>query len=105
METTLSESPLSHNSIFTISASVVASELDGEVILLDVQSGNYYGLKNVGVFVWQMLKNDASFDEMSDAIVAEYMVSQERCRADLTELLEDMLQRGIIAQSHDLAPA
>ncbi|MGE5042397.1 MAG: PqqD family protein [Candidatus Levyibacteriota bacterium] len=42
---------------FKINPDIVYDTIDGEVILLDIENGNYYQLKNEAVRVWEAIEN------------------------------------------------
>lgn len=74
----------------------VAAQMDGEVVILGFQSGSYYGLDQVGAFVWEMLQQPQTVSEIRDAILAEYDVAPDECERDLLELLDDMASKQLI---------
>ncbi|WP_066384673.1 MULTISPECIES: PqqD family peptide modification chaperone [unclassified Anabaena] len=74
----------------------VSSELEGEAVILDVKSGVYYGLNQVGASVWNMIQAPKSIKEIQAALLAEYEVEPEVCERDLMILLEDLAAKGLI---------
>lgn len=74
----------------------VSCELAGEVVLLQLDSGIYYGLDPVGSRVWQLLQEPRSFAELQDALLAEFEVEPERCAGDLRVLLGELDAAGLI---------
>lgn len=88
--------------MFTNEVSVVAtpnqlsSDLAGEVIILDLSRGMYYGLDDVGALVWRSIQQPRTLASLREAVLAEYDVAPERCERDLHELLTDLAQAGLI---------
>lgn len=74
----------------------VASELAGEVVILNLSNGTYYGLDGVGVDVWQQIQQPTSVAAIRDAILAEYDVDANECEQDILALLADMATSGLI---------
>lgn len=74
----------------------VASDLSGEVVILNPQSGIYYGLDGVGTFVWHLIQEPKTVNAVRDAILEEYEVDPERCERDLLALLEKLAAEGLI---------
>jgi hypothetical protein len=74
----------------------VSSVVDGEAVILGLTSGVYYGLDPVGTRIWELIKEPASVAQVRDALLAEYEVEPERCEADLLELLQRLLDEGMI---------
>lgn len=73
-----------------------ACELGGEAVLLDLNTGVYYGLDPVGTRVWRLLQQPRSLAELRDLVVDEFDVSPERCEADLAAFLESLNAHGLL---------
>ena len=74
---------------------VLVSHLDGESVLLNLRSECYFGLDEMGTRVWELLKS-GSVQSVYDRLLTEYDVDPETCRLDLTELLDTLLQQGLV---------
>ena len=86
---------------FTVSAEVVAREVGGEMVLLDLASGLYFGLDTVGGRIWEMLSaRPHSLKELCDAIEAEFDAPRDRIEADLLALASQLREQELI-----IAPA
>ena len=84
---------------FRVAKDQVSANLDGEVVLLGLQKGQYYGLDAVGAKVWELLQEPVTLEQMRDAIVEEYEVEPEDCERDLVVLLDRMRREGLIEVS------
>ena len=80
----------------TISGDVLAQELDGETVLLDLASESFFGLDEVSTRVWQLLGDGAGRAEIIDRLLEEYEVERDTLEADVAELLENLLEAGLI---------
>lgn len=89
------------NGKFTQSDGVVSRELDGEVVLLSLASGTYFGLNAVGVQIWSFLAGHSrSIAEIRDLLVAEFDVNEERAQQDVIALASDLLEHDLIRQEN-----
>lgn len=88
--------PISVNSQVCATNEQVAAHLDGEVVILGFQSGSYYGLDEVGAFVWDLVQQPRIVSEIRDALFNEYDVSLEACERDLLALLVDLESKRLI---------
>lgn len=68
----------------------VSCDLGGEVVILSLQNGIYYGLDAIGAKVWALLAEPHAVSEIRDALLREYDVEAERCERELLALLNDM---------------
>lgn len=77
----------------------VAAEADGEVLMMHIDSGNYYGLNEVASFLWKQLDTAKSVRELCDAVLGEFDVEEATCLADVLGFLQGMLDDGLIEQA------
>ena len=82
---------------FVVHPSIVCRELSGETVLLDLESGVYYGLDVVGTRAWQLLVQGLTIVDMCAAMADEYDVAPEVLRDDLIRLVGELRERGIVA--------
>lgn len=88
---------ISRTSVACASAHQVSSDfVDGEVILLDVQEGTYYGLNPVGATIWRMIQTPTSVGEIIDALLETYDVSESRCVEEVSTLLRNLVERNLV---------
>ena len=80
-----------------LSSDVVAREVGGETMLLDLSSGTYFGLDEVGGRVWQALEDGNSLSEACDRIEADFDVSRDQLEADVLALVQDLLDKGLVS--------
>ncbi len=74
----------------------ISSELAQEAVILNLKSGVYYGLSEVGASIWNLIQQPKTVNEIRDAIVTEYEVEPERCDRDLLALLQELEAEGLI---------
>lgn len=74
----------------------VYSEIGGEVAILDLRGGTYYGLDAVGARVWDLVQEPRGIGEVRDALLAEYEVDAERCERDLLDLIRALEGEGLV---------
>lgn len=74
----------------------VSCDLAGETALLQLKSGVYFGLKDVGTLVWSLIQEPRSFAALRDAILKEYDVAPDRCERDLLALIEELSAAGLV---------
>lgn len=75
---------------------VLARQVGGETVMLDLAKGAYFGLDPVGARMWQLLAEGKTLAEVRDAIVEEYDVSREDAERDLLALVAELRARGLL---------
>jgi hypothetical protein len=74
-------------------------ELNGETVLLKLDSGVYFGLDPVGTRIWQLFSEHQVLSEIRQIIVQEYEVSMDRATADLLDLVTRLEMHGLVSVS------
>lgn len=87
---------LSLSTRLSVPACVLVRQIDGESVLLNLQSEQYFGLDEVGTRMWVALTSANSMQEAYEALLAEYDVDAEKLRQDLQGLVEKLVEKGLI---------
>lgn len=80
----------------SIPPDVVFRELDGEAVLLNLQTGVYFGLNEMGTRIWDLIQQDGSLAKTADAIEVEYDVARETLEGDLLALIGELASKGLV---------
>jgi len=86
------------NSRVRIQEDVLFQELQGEAVLLNLKTGVYLGLNQVGTRIWQLLQEDGTLQRVMDVMLQEYEVAQEKLQTDLLNLVGQMEKQGLLAE-------
>lgn len=73
--------------LFKRSDNALFSEIGNDIVALNVQSGQCYGMENVTASVWSMLAEPSSIPSICARLVEQYEVEPEVCRAEVGELM------------------
>lgn len=77
----------------------VMSRLVGdETVLLNLESGLYFGLDGVGQRIWETVSEGKKLCETVAVIVAEYDVNEAQAAADVLEFASTLVERGLLAE-------
>jgi hypothetical protein len=87
---------LTLDSIVRTARDAVSCELNGETTILNVRSGDYYGLDEVGASVWRIIGQPHTVAEIIKAITLEYEVDTAQCEGDLIDLLSKLAGHGLV---------
>lgn len=82
--------------VYKASTKYLYSEIDSEAVILDVNSGTYFGLNEVSNRIWQLLQTSTSKQQLVDQILAEYEVAESEVAKDIESLLKEMLDAGLV---------
>lgn len=94
---------LSLSSMVKIPDGIVHRDLQGELVLLSLNSGIYFGLDHLGTRIWHLLQDGRTLQQVLDTVLQEYDVPEAQCRQDLLNLLTQMREKGLIEVSNGTA--
>jgi len=94
--------PITADSIARIANEVVSCDLDGEAAILNVRTGVYYGLDEVGASVWRIMREPRTLAEIIKRITSEYDVDPPQCENDLISLLSELAKHGLVEISESV---
>lgn len=87
-------------SIIQVSPDQVSSQLGDEAVILNVKTGIYYGLNEVGARIWSLIQEPIRFDAIVQALLEEYDVEAGQCEEDVQNLLQEFLAAELIDVSN-----
>ena len=80
----------------TFADTVFAQEVDGEMVLLDMESENYFGLDEVGKAIWQAMQEHGTLQEAFDDLLKQYDVEAEVLEHDLSDFVGKLVESGLV---------
>jgi hypothetical protein len=75
---------------------VMVRFLHNESVFLNVQTEHYFGLDETGTRMWRLVTASASIDSAYQRLLEEYDVAPEVLRENLTELLNRLVENGLL---------
>lgn len=83
---------------FKVNPSVRTRALDDELILLDLNQGEYFSLNGTGREVWAALEQGSDLATVEQLVSARWPIQREDAGPMITGLVRDLLDRGLIAR-------
>ena len=91
----------SDDTVITAAPEQISSDLSGESVVLSLKSGVYYGLNEVGTFIWNLIEQPTTIKKIREAVLAEYDVDADICDRDVKAILKALLDAELIEVSHE----
>lgn len=82
--------------LFTAVPGLASADLDGEVVLLDVSSGRYFGLNGVAARIFNLVVEPRTLDQVVDVLASEYEADRAQLHADADAFLGELVKRGLV---------
>lgn len=89
-----------HKPLLKASSNVISTVLDGDAVLMHLQSGVYYGLDPVGADVWSRLEQPVREEDICRHIAETFDVDVSVCRNDIRTLLKELEEAGLVETVH-----
>jgi len=79
------------------SDTVFAQEVDGEMVLLDMNSENYFGMDEVGSTIWQAIEeHNGDLRKVLEILLEQYDVDAKTLQKDLLHFVENLQTHGLV---------
>ena len=78
---------------------VLIRHLDGESVLLNLDTERYFGLDATGTRMWQVATQSVNIEDAYATLLLEFDVEPDTLRANLAELIAGLLENGLLKLS------
>ena len=75
---------------------VFAQEIDGEMVLLDMNSENYFSLDKTGTDIWKAIEEKKVLKDVFDTLLEVFDVEEEVLKHDLVNFIKELENSGLI---------
>jgi len=69
---------------------------DDDLVMVDLQGGEYFALDAVGARMWDLLISGKTPAAVGAALAVEYEASEDEILRDCTKLADELLKRGLL---------
>jgi hypothetical protein len=81
------------------SPSVLTAEVDGEIVMMSIEHGRYFGLDDIGSDIWKRIEPPCSFAALIDGLAEDYEADRATIAADVQNLLGRMAEQDVVRLS------
>ena len=79
-----------------IADTVFAQEIDNEMVLLDTESEEYFGLDETAAVIWQHLGENESLRDVYASMVETYEVEPAQLENDIVTFVQKLVDAGLV---------
>ena len=73
-------------------------------MILNLKTGTYFGLDAIGTRMWTLIGDLRDTDKVLEALLAEYDVEEARLRADIDELISQLVRHELLQMDGESRP-
>ena len=92
---------IAESSIVVATEDKISSDLGGESVILNMKTGVYHGLNEVGARVWNLIEKPKAVKDIKKVLLEEYDVEADVCTNDLFLLLNNLKTAGLIKVTNE----
>lgn len=74
----------------------VETEVDGELVLMNVATGDFFGLKGTGLAIWKLIDQHEDVTAIKEALQSDYDVSEADCAAEVDEFVRELVHAKLL---------
>ena len=71
-------------------------DLDGEIGMLNIETGKYYAFDTIGTRIWELTVNPIIINDLVQNLLKEYEIDERTCQEDVLFFLNKLLQENLI---------
>lgn len=79
-----------------VNCDLLSADLDGEMVMMDIASGQYYGLNDVGSRLWQEMATPTAVESLCRRLEADYDASPAVIQQGVLRFLGAMLEKHLV---------
>ena len=87
---------ISGNTVVTRNPSILFNDFDDGLMMMDIDSGNYFDIDSVGGRIWALIETPASLDAICESLVVEYEVEEQVCRTETIGFIGELAEKGLV---------
>ena len=87
---------ISPEDIYKTTDEVTWRDVNGELVVLRLTSGEYYSFNSVGRLTWMSISEGKSIGEVVDTIASEYDVTLEQAESDVHSFVDGLLTNDLL---------
>ena len=77
----------------------VETELDGEIVLMNVDTGRFHVLKETGLAIWRLIDGERDLTAIQSELMGLYAVEEVQCRAETVKFIEMLNGAGLVERT------
>jgi len=73
-----------------------SSEVEQEMVVIDLKIQEFYGLNSVASVIWKLIQEPYPVEELQKELMKQYDIAATQCREDLMNFLNDLAEVNLI---------
>jgi|694.fasta_scaffold68172_2 hypothetical protein len=87
---------ITQQTIITRKEQAFATELGDELVIMDIEAGNYITLNKLGKVIWDLLEKPHSINELVGKLLERFEVEEVQCRTETLSFIDELEKNKLI---------
>lgn len=83
-------------SVVAVRSDLLWSDVGGEVVIMEVDSGRYFNLDDIGSRIWRQIETPTDVASLCEALQQRHAAPLDKIRSDVIAFLDQMLEKSLI---------
>ena len=83
------------NTVYCRKEGLITADMDGETVMMDIETGKYYNLGRTGGSIWGILEKTHTVDGIVDEMMEIYDVERAECEKETKSFLTQLIDAGL----------
>ena len=84
------------NKIFKIVDDIVVSEINNESVILNLKTGIYFQVNELGSYIVSQLNQYSTFESLNNKITEDFEVAPNKSEEDLLSFIKDLESKNLL---------
>lgn len=94
--------PVEPDATYTHTENITWRDVNDEVVVLDLKSGEYYTMNQTGQCIWRALMEGKTVDQVKDLVLERFQVEKDKALTDVEEFISGMMDKGLLYRTEKL---
>ncbi len=81
-----------------INNNIIAKDLQGDMVLLNKENGDYFTLNSIGSEVYNYICDRKETEEIIDLLFGKYDIEYDKLKADVISLIDELKEKNILSE-------
>lgn len=87
---------IKHDDVISQAAGFLASDMDGDKVMMSIESGKYFNLGEIGGRIWELIEQPKTIEQVVDALMLEYEIDKEQCETQVGAFIQSLYDNELI---------
>lgn len=96
MDVSSKKQKISLETVISRKEEVTTAELDGDICMLDIETGKYYALDAVGSDIWSLISDPRTTRDIIAQLLKAYEIDEETCQSQVLDFLGELNEKNML---------